>query len=218
MTDLAREHLQALHVGSEVTRWFRKEREVHVIRVTPENVLDSLHGAGINCVLMGTHGLNVYRDEPRSTQDVDVLVTKKDVRGAVRVLEESFPYLEVIENASVARFLDPVTQKVVIDVMKPCARSFQVVFRHTVPIGATHRIQELEMTLVSKYLAMTAPTRRPDKKLIDAGDFTNIVLNKRKVLDLAKLKRLGDKVFHRGGARILGLIAEIDAGRTIQPW
>src|SRR5881275_2063381 len=113
-TNLVRDHLQALHIGSEVTRWFRKDREPQVLNVTPENVIATLHQAGINPVLMGTHGINVYRDEARATQDVDVLVTKRDVRKAVRVLEEVFPYLEVIDSAVVTRFLDPVSQKVVL--------------------------------------------------------------------------------------------------------
>src|SRR5438105_9558717 len=94
-TNLVRDHLQALHIGSELTGWFRKDREPHVLKVTPENVIATLHGVGINAVLMGTHGINVYRDEARATQDVDVLVTKREVRKAIRVLEDAFPYLEV---------------------------------------------------------------------------------------------------------------------------
>lgn len=217
MANVVRDHLRALHIGSEVTQWFRKAREPHVLRVTPERVLAALHGAGVNCVLMGTHGLNVYRDEARATQDVDVLVTKKDVRKTVRVLEEVFPYLEVTENAAVARFVDPVTQKVVIDVMKPATLAMQSVFRHTIRIGDTHRIPDLEMALATKYLAMKAPTRRLDKKLLDAGDFTNIVQCNRNAIDMKKLKQLGDKVHPNGGAEILQYVADIDGGRTIQP-
>jgi len=89
--ELERLHLQALHIGSKVTRWFRKEREPNVLHVTPERVLAALHEAGINCVLMGTHGINGYRDEARASEDVDVLVTKRDVRKAVRILDETFP-------------------------------------------------------------------------------------------------------------------------------
>jgi hypothetical protein len=91
-----------------------------------------------------------------------------------------------------------------------------MVFRHTIAVGKTHRIPTLEMALVSKFLAMNGPTRRPDKRLIDAGDFTNLVLHNRNVIDLKKLKQLGDKALPRGGSGILRLIEEIDAGRTIQ--
>jgi hypothetical protein len=213
--DLVRNHLQALHIGSEVTRWFRKEREPHVLKVTPENVLAALHGVGINCVLMGAHGINVYRDEARASQDVDVLVTKKDVRKAVRILERTFPYLEVTENSSVARFLNPVTQKVVIDVMKPSSRATQAVFRNTVAIGDSYRIPNLEMALVSKFVAMNSSTRRADKRHLDVADFTNIVLTNRKILNVLEAQRIAEKVRRGGGAMIVELIGEIDAGRTI---
>lgn len=213
--NLVRRHRQALHIGSELTRWFRKEREPQVIRVTPEAVIAALHKAGIKCVLMGVHGINVYRDQARATQDVDVLVTKKDVRKAVRVLEEAFPYLEVRENAAVARFIDPVTQKVVLDVMKPASQAMQTVFRNVVPIGATHRIPDLEMALISKFMAMFSTNRRMDKRQLDAGDFGNMVMHNRARIDLQKLKRLGDRVQPRGGDKVLGLIADVDAGRQI---
>lgn len=215
VADLVRDHLQALHISSEVTRWFRQEREPQVLHVTPERVLSTLRRAGVNCVVMGTHAVNTYRDEARATQDVDVLVTKKDVRKAVRALEEQFPYLEVIDLSSVTRFLDSVSQKVVIDVMKPTSRAMQIVFRHTISVGKSHRIPTLEMALVSKFVAMMAPNRRRDKRALDFGDFTNVVMNNRDTLDLEKLKKLAEAVQYGGGAKILRLIADIDTGREI---
>ena len=214
-TEAERLHLEAMHTGSKVTRWFRKDREPNVLDVTPENVIAALHEAGINCVLMGTHGINGYRDQARATDDVDVLVTKRDVRKAVRTIDEAFPYLEIKENSAVVRFLNPATQKVVIDVMKPSSEAMKTVFRHTVAIGQTHRIPDLEMAIVAKFLAMTAPNRRPGKKLIDAGDFTIIVTHNRSAIDLEKLRRLADRVQHRGGEKIQTFVDEIDAGRTI---
>lgn len=209
-------HLQALHIGSKVTRWFRKDREPNVLHVTPERVIAALHQAGINCVLMGTHGINGYRDEARASEDVDVLVTKRDVRKAVRILDETFPYLEIIENAVVARFVNPVTQKVVIDVMKPTSRAIQLVFRHTVPIGETHRIPDLEMALVAKFVAMISPNRKRRKKLLDAADFNSIVDANRKTIDLKKLEGLADKAHPNGGAEILRMIEDIDKDRPLE--
>jgi hypothetical protein len=214
--EVAREHLQALHTGSEVTRWFRKEREPNVLHVTPERVVAALHRAGINPVLMGTHGLNGYRDQARATDDVDVLVTKKHVRKAVRVLETTFPYLEVIENAAVARFLNPATQKVVIDVMKPTSRAMQIVFRHTTPIGKTHRIPDLEMALVSKFVAMVSPNRSKARKVQDAADFAAIVSHNKETVDLERLRRLAANVYPARGAEIVKLAQDMWAGRTLE--
>jgi len=215
-TDVERLHLAAMYTGSKVTRWFRKDRAPNVLEVTPENVISELHKAGINCVLMGTHGINGYRDQARATDDVDVLVTKREVRKAIRVLDRAFPYLDVVENSAVARFVNLATQKVAIDVMKPSSEAIRLVFRHTISIGATHRIPDLEMAIVSKFVAMMSPNRKPGKKLIDAGDFTIIITHNRKTLDIEKLRRLADRAQHGGGARILAFVEEIDAGRTIK--
>src|SRR5262249_161552 len=171
---------------------------------------------GINPVLMGTHGLVAYRSEPRATQDVDLLVTKKDVRKAVAVLEQEYPYLEVHDTAIVTRMRDPVSQKVVIDVIKPASEAMKLVFRHVVKIGRTHRIPELEMVLACKYVAMIAPNRREAKRLVDLSDFVDVVENKRSSLDLEKLERLADLVQPRCGRAILRIVADIDAGRRIR--
>jgi hypothetical protein len=214
--NLVREHLQALHIGSEVTRWFRMERQPQVLNVSPENVIAALNAAGINPVLMGTHGINGYRDEARASQDVDVLVTKREVRKAVRVLEEAFPTLKVHENSAVARFVDPVSQTVVLDVMKPSSQAMQLVFRNTVAIGERYRIPTLEMALVSKFAALRSPNRIPRKRHLDRADFTSIVEENRTLLDLDKLQKLAARVHAGGAAQILSLIADIDAGRDIR--
>jgi hypothetical protein len=215
-TDIVKEHLQALHTSSELTQWFRRVREPQVEKVTPEGIIAALHREGINPVLMGTHGLVGYRSESRATQDVDLLVTKRDVRKAVRILEREYPYLEVHDSSSVARFVDPVSQKVVIDVMKPNSRAMQLVFRHSLKIGSTHRIPDLEMALACKFIAMIAPNRREEKRLVDLSDFIDVVKNNRAVLDLAKLQRLADMVKPRGGSMVLRIVQDIDAGRRVR--
>ena len=102
-----------------------------------------------------------------------------------------FPYLEIVENSAVARFVDPVTQKVVVDVMKPSSHAMQSVFRNTVAIKDTHRIPTLEMALVSKYMAMTSPNRKQVKRMQDLTDFANIVVQNRAVIDVARLEARG---------------------------
>jgi hypothetical protein len=215
--ELVKEHLQALHISSELTLWFRRARQPQVEKVTPEGIIAALHREGINPVLMGTHGLVVYRSESRATQDVDLLVVKKDVRKAVRVLEREYPYLEIHDSAVVTRMVDPVSQKVVIDVIKPESRAMQMVFRHTLKIGDTHRIPELEMALACKFVSMMAPNRRDAKKMVDLGDFIDVVQNKRDVLDLEKLKRFAGPLFPKGGTAIMRLVEEIDSGRPVHP-
>ena len=211
--DAVQTHREALQVSSELTRWFRRAREPEMEWVTPEGVIAALHRAKINPVLMGTHGLAGYRSEPRATQDVDVLVTKKDVFKAVRVLEQEYPYLEVHHGSVVVRMVNPATLKPMIDVMKPTSELMRLVFRHTVRIGKTHRIPQLEMGLVSKFMAMTSPDRRDEKRMVDIGDFIDIVKHNRAALDLEKLEHLAQLGQSGGGDRILRMVADIDAGR-----
>jgi hypothetical protein len=213
---LVQAHLQALHTSSWLSSHFREHYQPMAIDVKPERVIEVLHSVGINCVLMGTHALNTYRDEARATQDVDVLVRKKDVAKAVKALAEAFPALTINDTPVVTRFVDPATAKVVLDVMKPTQGVLQVIFRHTLPVGQTHRIPDLEMALASKFAAMVSANRRPDKKMIDAGDFMNVVMNNRQEIDLKKLQRLAEKVYAGGSKEILAMIADIDAGRTLE--
>jgi hypothetical protein len=214
--DAVRDHLQAMRISTMVTRWFRKEREPNVLKVTTDNVIAALNRAGIRPILMGTHGLGGYRSEARATQDVDVLVTNREVRKAVRALEKTFPYLEIVDLTAVVRFVNPVSQKVVLDVMKPNQAAIQVVFRNTISVGKTHRIPTLEMALASKLAAMLSPTRTHAKKLIDLGDFVDVIQHNRQVLNLEKLRRLADKIRPSAGKRVIAMVADIDAGRMIQ--
>lgn len=185
-------------------------------KVTPEKVIEVLNKAGVHFVVMGTHGVGSWRSEARATHDVDVLVRKKDLARAVSALKEKYPKLEVKEFPVVIRFIDPATGMGVIDVMKPVQEVFQIVFRQTLTVKGSHRIPNLEMALVSKFAAMVSPHRAEKKKLIDAGDFMDIVETNVSELDLAKLERLANKVYPDGGKEILKLVEDIKAGRRIQ--
>jgi hypothetical protein len=165
---------------------------------------------------MGLHGLGGYRGTPRATQDVDVLVRKKDIPKAVKGLRKAFPDLKVQDTVVVVRFIDPATNQVVIDLMKPTQDVYRLVFRHTIPGGKTHDIPNLEMALISKFAAMTSPYRDSGKKLGDGWDFVEMVRHNRKTIDLGKLGRLADRVYPGGSSEIAGMIKDIDAGRTLR--
>ncbi len=165
-----RAHLQALEISSRLTTYFRRKHRPMATLVTPERVIEVLNEVGVKPVLMGAHGLGGWRDQARSTEDVDVLVRKKDIRKAIRALQAAYPELTITDFPVVTRFTDPATQQVVIDVMKPTQAVFRVVFRHTIQVGETHEIPNLEMALASKFAAMVSPTC-DEKKLQDGADF-----------------------------------------------
>jgi hypothetical protein len=213
---VVRRHLWALHLSSELTATFRRMYQPMAASVTPEGVIAALNQAGVKCVLMGAHAFSTWRSDPRATQDVDVLVRKKDVRKAVRALHEAYPDLTISDFPVVARFIDPATGRPVIDVMKPTQTVYHVVFRQTIPVGDTHWIPNLEMALAAKFAAMVSPNRDYDKKLLDAADFANVVRYNRAAINLRKLQSLGDKVYPEGGAEILQMIQDLDAGRPLE--
>jgi hypothetical protein len=212
----AAKHLVRLQISSDLTCLFRRMKQRNEAMITPQGVIAVLYQVGVRCVLMGTHGIVVWRSEARATQDVGVLVRKKDIAKAVRALGAAYPQLTVSDTPVVTRFIDPATKEAVINVMKPTPDVFRVVFRHTIAVGETHEIPELEMALASKFAAMVSPNRRPDKKYVDIGDFINVVMHNRNELDLPKLRRIGNKVYPNGGDEILKLVADIDAGRNIK--
>jgi hypothetical protein len=213
---LEQKHWYGLHTSSRLTTYFRKKREPRGTDVTPEDVIDALRDTGVRCVIMGTHAVNTYRSEPRATQDVDILVPKRDLKKTVKRLHEVYPTLEINDTPVVTRFIDPATGKGVLDVMKPTQTVYQIVFRHSIPVADTHRVPDLEMTLASKFAAMVSPNRDADKKMIDGGDFINVIKYNRDDIDEGKLVRLADIVYPNGGAEIRQMLEDIDAGRTIQ--
>ncbi len=205
-----------MQLSGLLTLTYRRMYQQEAAMVTPEDVIRTLNKAGVGFVLMGTHGVGGWRDEPRATQDVDVLVPKKEHRKAVRALQERYPDLTIQDSPIVTRFVDPASNKSVIDVMKPAQEVYRIVFRHTVRVGKSYRIPTLEMALISKFAAMTSRNRSQEKKLIDASDFINIVRKNANEIDRRKLRLLGNKVYPNGGREVLQMVDDIIAGRPIE--
>jgi hypothetical protein len=216
LRERAPKHLQALQISSLLTaRWYRMQRP-EATMYEPEAVIRLLNRAKVKFILVGTHGIAGWRSSSRATQDTDVLVALKDYEKAVRTIHTAFPELEVAEWKKVTRFKDLTTGEVVIDILNPTDDLFKATFRYSIAAGKSHRVPDLEMALALKYAAMISPYRSYDKKLIDGGDFVNIVMHRYADVNIPKLKRLAEKVFHGGGADIAKMLADIRAERPIK--
>lgn len=211
----SRHHLDAMLLAGEIRETVRQMYFPRTAMVKPDQVIAVLNKAKVRFVLMGTFAVNGYRDEARATQDVDVLVRTKDHDKAVKAIRARFPKFLVEDFPVVTRFRDPVNSKPLIDLMKPLNDALQAVFKNSVQVGKSHRIPKLEMALVSKFAAMVSPYREQSKKLLDAADFVNMVENNLASIDAKKLKKLAELVYADGGIEILGLLADIKAGRRI---
>lgn len=209
-------HWEALRTSSMLTESYRLMYRPESAMVKAEKVIRVLNNAGIHFVVMGTHGISGYRDEPRATQDVDVLVRARDHRRAIAAIKKAFPKLGVMEGLVVTRFIDPSTQKVVIDLMKPYMELYKLVFKNSVVIGEDYHIPTLEMALTSKYAAMISPNRTADKKHIDAGDFINMVRTHSGEIDLKKLAKLAETIYQGAGSEIVEYVNDAEAGRTLK--
>lgn len=209
-------HGEALRISSEITRTLRRMYRPEVSMISPSDVMPVLNEAEVPFILMGNYGLTGWRDEPRATQDVDVLVRKRDHRKALRAIHEAFPFLEVRDFAVVTRFVDPITAIPLIDLMKPNQPLFKVAFRQTVLVEEGYRIPNLEFALACKFAAMVAPNRADEKKFLDAADFTSIVKKNQSAIHLRRLRRLGELVYPSGGAEVAELVENIKAGRRIE--
>lgn len=206
-------HLEAMRVSSFLTQTFRRMYQKQAAMITPEEVISVLNKAKVKFVLMGAHAVGGWMADARSTQDVDVLVQKSHHRKAVQAIDRHFPTLKKQDLPVVTRFIDPATEKVVLDLMKPMDAIYRSVFKNTLQVAGSHVIPNLEMALVTKFAAMISPNRERRKKLLDGADFMGIVEHSWKQIDRKKLWTLGEIVYKGGGEEILKLTDDAKAGR-----
>jgi len=176
-----------------------------------------LNGARISYVLVGAYGLAGWRKESRATEDVDVVVSAKHVKKAVRVLCDAFPHLEAVDLPVVVRLRDRETQDVAIDVMKPLQQPYRDVFKHTHTVqskGMKYRVPSLEMALLMKFSSMTSLYRASEDRHRDAQDFIRMA-KRNPELDKEELAELGTLMYPDGGKDILDLVRKAIAGETL---
>lgn len=206
-------HVESLKVSSFLTQTFREMYQPQAAMVNPRDVIDSLNNAKIKFVLMGAHGIGGWMSESRSTQDVDVLVQKSHHHKAVKAVQERFPELNIEDFPVVTRFVDPATEKVVIDIMKPVDAIYKAVLKNTFSVAGSYHIPDLEMALVTKFAAMISPNRNHRKKHLDAADFMGIVEQSHSNITRTKLWRLGELVYKGGGDEVLKLVEDAKRGQ-----
>ena len=196
------------------TRLIRNYRELHrrqAMDITPQPVIDVLVKAGVKkWVLMGLHGYVGYLSDPRTTQDVDIMVAPSERKKAVKAIRAAWPTLLVQEYSEVVRFRDPNdldlrgNPKPTIDIMNTWSEFQQTILKEFVVIDKVtkHRIPRLEAALVSKYAAMVSAMRGLEKKELDAVDFRRMVRANHERIDLASLRRLAAQVWEQGADEI----------------
>jgi hypothetical protein len=201
----------------------------HKVATSPVNlnaVLRTLIVKKIPFVLTGTHGISGWTGRPRATKDVDILVKGgRNHARAVKALQALYPQLEVKRFAGLVAFFIPGEKQSVIDVVYPHRADIEETLANPVwtedkEQGLRYRIPTLEAALANKYGAMITPVRDLGKRLLDAADFTGMVLHSldegQQPIDLQNLETLGEKARPGGGGKeILQLVEQVKAGKPI---
>lgn len=181
--------------------------------ISPLQVITALNRARVRFMLVGLHGIGGWLQEPRATEDVDVLVGPRGHKKAVRALLEAFPHLEEYDLPVVTRLREPESKKVVIGVMKPNRELFREALRFGPMVrsgGQPYQIPSLELALAMKFAPVVSLYRQDKDKYQDAHDFIAIV-EANPNIDLDKLATLGELVDAGGGKAIVEMVRRVRA-------
>lgn len=182
-----------------------------------EDVIRVLNNAKVRFVLVGAHGLAGWRNKPRATEDVDVVVAQAHLKKAVKALENAFPKLESVDLPVVIRMRDRQSHDVLVDVMKPVQQPYVEVFKHTHTTtieGQKVRIPTLEMALVMKFSAMTSLYRADKDKFLDAHDFMYMVDTNANCNE-AVLSEIASLIYPDGGKDVVEMVRKVRAGEKL---
>jgi hypothetical protein len=218
-------HARAVQESAMITqRQWRIMQKDESAKIELNAILKTLIKKKIPFVLTGAHSIGGWTGQPRATKDVDILVKSgRNHARAVKAIRELYPHLEVRNFSGVVAFFVPGETQSVINVTYPHRADIEATLSSDVWVeegGLTYRIPFLEAALANKYGAMLSPSRDPDKRYIDVGDFAKMVRHSmdagQQAIDLDKLQELGEKVWPGGGgAEILRLVEEIKRGEII---
>jgi hypothetical protein len=185
--------------------------------ITPAEVIAVLNEAKVRFMLVGLHGVAEWMQEPRGTEDVDVLVATRGHKKAVRALLRAFPHLEEYDLPVVTRLRDKESKRVAVDVIKPVQEPYCDALNHAVIITAgdqKYRIPTLEMALVMKFAPMVSLFRADEDKYQDAHDFIRIVKNNPEI-DLKTLSELGERIYPGGGKEVVEMVRRVRASEKL---
>jgi hypothetical protein len=205
-------HASGIQTSTQIVRGYRKTHRTGSQNVEPEQVIDALREAGIQrWVLMGLYGYVGYLAQPRSTQDVDVLLHADELAAATEAILQRWPKLIPEALEVVTRFRDPGEvaidgkMKQVIDLMLPSNSCYDAILEKHFCIDETtgHRLPTIEAACAAKFSALVSPYRQYERKQQDSVDFRNIVIPNQDSIDRKRLAELGDLVYPGGSVEIL---------------
>jgi hypothetical protein len=204
------DHRTALSISTNVTRNIRRLQGRTKVDIQPKQVIKILNKARVKFTLVGAHGIAGWLEQPRASQDVDVIVHSAH-KAAVQAIHKAFPELTAVDATVVTRFIDPATNLAVVDLMRPQSDLHEAVRDYSVPVGKSHHVPSLDMALALKFAAIESPNREVNKKRQDKVDFVSMVYAHGAEIAEDCLFSLGEMAKIGGGKEILELVKEARA-------
>jgi Nucleotidyl transferase AbiEii toxin, Type IV TA system len=174
-------------------------------------LLNRFDDEGIDWVLVGAEAMNIYRKRPRATVDVDIVVRKKHLRKARKVLlEECEEVRESEVHYKAVLVSEPVPLDV--DVIKSQAHELfdEALDRKTVLEGV--KLPRIEVLLALKYLSVVSLWRSRGDKLQDAADFTHVFKDNQDQIDRGLLCDLASRAWKGGRSEFEKFLEAIETG------
>jgi hypothetical protein len=161
---------------------------------TPVEVIGVLNDANVEFMLIGTHAIGGWMQDPRCTHDVDILSAIGHYSKAIEAMRHAYSSLTLERLKNAARFRHPQTGRVGIEVYRSSRQHFRVeaAFAHEAKAdGLAFLIPSLELAVTMKFASMTSTTRALEDQYQDAHDFlcmikSNPTVDLRKLATLAK--------------------------------
>jgi hypothetical protein len=170
-------------------------------QITKLKLADLLR-SGIPFVVVGARAVNVYINEPRNTQDIDILTNQYD--ELAEWTHREYPDLEMQTSELVIRFSDG--SNPILDIMKPNDETFQHALKDTKQVGK-FQVVSPEALIAMKFGAIMSGHRKLARKAQDRVDIGNILDNTK--VDLRKSAQYVQHLFPGATHAFAGIIKKI---------
>jgi hypothetical protein len=206
-------HARGLLTSTVITSWYIPRF------VPPLDAIRLLNHSHITFMLIGSHARGGWMDEPRASNDVDFLISRRQHRKAVKALMKAYPRLQIIEDLRATRLYDPAANKhPLIDLWRPFCELLRNALRHRHPVRLekqefTVPTAELEVALCyAKFFDLPWSDGEKHQVIHDIMLLANVNPG----LDLDKLAALGDHVRAGGGKWITAKVRAIQQGKKVR--
>jgi hypothetical protein len=178
--------------------------------ISPIDVLRLFHKRKIDSVLIGSYGLVEWLGMPRPSAELDLVVTPRQRKRAVKLLHQTYPHLRLADQEWGALFQDLVNHRVKIKLVPPTsflATIFSQTRKRAVD-GVPCLIPNVEMAVLLAFAAVLNPQKPLHEKEQEQADFVALVKANKKLAE-PKLKKLCEALSPGLGEPLLKLVRSV---------